>query len=45
MATQIYPDQKLIAPAVLLYVLVSAIASAPYVLWRRKLHKRLATAA
>jgi BASS family bile acid:Na+ symporter len=44
MATQIYADQQLIAPAVLLYILVSAIASAPYVLWRRRLHKRLAPA-
>jgi BASS family bile acid:Na+ symporter len=34
MATQIYPDQKLIAPAVLFYLIVSAIASTPYTLWR-----------
>jgi BASS family bile acid:Na+ symporter len=38
-ATDIFPDQKLVAPALLLYLLVGAIASAPYVMWRRRLHK------
>jgi bile acid:Na+ symporter, BASS family len=44
-ATEIFPDQELVAPALLLYLLVGAIALAPYVLWRRNLHKRLAPAA
>jgi bile acid:Na+ symporter, BASS family len=36
-ATQIYPDQKLVAPALLLYLIVGAITSTPYVMWRRRL--------
>jgi bile acid:Na+ symporter, BASS family len=40
-----FPDQKLVAPAMLLYVLIGAIASTPYIVWRRRLHKRLAPAA
>jgi BASS family bile acid:Na+ symporter len=44
-AAGIFPDEKLVAPALLLYLLVGAIASAPYVLWRWNLHKRLAPAA
>jgi BASS family bile acid:Na+ symporter len=43
-ASQMFPDQELVAPALLLYLLVGAIASAPYALWRWKLHKRLAAA-
>jgi BASS family bile acid:Na+ symporter len=38
--TAAYPDQKLVAAAVVLYVLVSAVASAPYTAWRRRLHAR-----
>jgi predicted Na+-dependent transporter len=45
MATAVFPDQKLVAPALLLYLVVSGIASAPYVLWRRRTHKGLAPAA
>jgi bile acid:Na+ symporter, BASS family len=44
-ASEIFPDQQLVAPALLLYLLVGAIASAPYALWRWKRHKRLAPAA
>jgi len=44
LATAVFPDQPLIAPALLLYLVVSAIASAPYVIWRRRLHKELAPA-
>jgi bile acid:Na+ symporter, BASS family len=44
-ATGMFPDQKLVAPALLLYLLVSAIASIPYVLWRSQLHKRSARVA
>jgi BASS family bile acid:Na+ symporter len=40
-----FPDEKLVAPALMLYVLVSAIVSVPYVLWRRKLHRGSAAAA
>jgi bile acid:Na+ symporter, BASS family len=35
-ATQNFPDAKLVAPAVLLYLLVCTIASLPYVFWRKK---------
>jgi bile acid:Na+ symporter, BASS family len=31
-----FPDAKLVAPAVLLYLLVSAVASVPYVMWRKR---------
>jgi BASS family bile acid:Na+ symporter len=34
-----FPDEKLVAPAVLLYILVAFIASTPYVMWRRRAHK------
>jgi BASS family bile acid:Na+ symporter len=44
-ASEIFPDQELVAPALLLYLLVGAIASAPYTLWRWKLHKKLASTA
>jgi bile acid:Na+ symporter, BASS family len=40
-ATEMFPDQVLVAPALLLYVFISGIASAPYVLWRRHLRKRV----
>jgi bile acid:Na+ symporter, BASS family len=33
-----FPDEKLVAPALLLYLLVGAIASAPYVRWRKRRH-------
>jgi bile acid:Na+ symporter, BASS family len=35
-ATQNFPEAKLVAPAVLLYLLVCTIASLPYVSWRKK---------
>jgi bile acid:Na+ symporter, BASS family len=35
-ATGIFPDQELVAPALLLYLLVGAIASVPYALWCRR---------
>jgi bile acid:Na+ symporter, BASS family len=38
-ATEIFPDQELVAPALLLSLLVGAIASAPYALWRRTLQR------
>ncbi|HME38644.1 MAG TPA: hypothetical protein VKG63_06755 [Steroidobacteraceae bacterium] len=38
-ATGNFPGQKLVAPALLLYLLVGAIASAPYVLWRKRQRK------
>jgi predicted Na+-dependent transporter len=44
LATAVFPEQTLVAPALLLYLVVSAMASAPYVLWRRRLHKELAAA-
>jgi bile acid:Na+ symporter, BASS family len=37
-AAGIFPDEKLVAPALLLYLLVGAIASAPYVMWRKRRH-------
>jgi BASS family bile acid:Na+ symporter len=40
-----FPDETLIAPALMLYLLVSAIVSAPYVRWRQNLKKRLPSAA
>jgi bile acid:Na+ symporter, BASS family len=39
-----FPGQKLVAPALILYLLVATIASAPYVVWRSRQHKRLAPA-
>jgi bile acid:Na+ symporter, BASS family len=41
-ATQIIPTQTLVAPALILYLIVGAISSAPYVLWRMRRQKRLA---
>jgi bile acid:Na+ symporter, BASS family len=38
------PDEKLVAPAVLLYLLVSVVASAPYVMWRKRRKSDLVTA-
>jgi BASS family bile acid:Na+ symporter len=40
-ATEMFPDQVLVAPALLLYMFISGIASAPYVLWRLQLRKRV----
>jgi BASS family bile acid:Na+ symporter len=40
-----FPDETLIAPALMLYLLVSAIVSTPYVRWRQNLKKRLPPAA
>jgi bile acid:Na+ symporter, BASS family len=40
-ATQMFPDQHLVAPALLLYLFVSGIASAPYILWRMRQRKKL----
>jgi BASS family bile acid:Na+ symporter len=39
-----FPDEKLMAPALMLYLLVSAIVSTPYVLWRRRLHRNRSAA-
>jgi BASS family bile acid:Na+ symporter len=40
-----FPDETLVAPALMLYLLISAIVSAPYVRWRRNLMKRSPPAA
>ena len=34
-----FPGEKLVAPAVMLYLIVGAIASAPYVIWRKRPRK------
>jgi BASS family bile acid:Na+ symporter len=34
-----FPDEQLVAPALMLYLLVGAIASAPYVAWRKRQHR------
>jgi BASS family bile acid:Na+ symporter len=44
-ASELFPDQELVEPALVLYLVVGAIASAPYALWRWKRHKRLTPAA
>jgi bile acid:Na+ symporter, BASS family len=33
-----FPGEKLVAPALMLYLLVGAIVSAPYVMWRKRRH-------
>jgi BASS family bile acid:Na+ symporter len=40
-----FPDETLVAPALILYLLISAIVSAPYVRWRRSLMKKSPPAA
>lgn len=35
-----FPDEKLAPAAVLLYLIVSTVASAPYTAWRKRLHAR-----
>jgi BASS family bile acid:Na+ symporter len=40
-ATANFPDEKLVAPAVMLYILISVIASIPYVMWRKGQRKGL----
>ena len=40
-----FPEQKLVAPAMVLYVIVGAVASVPYTQWPRRLFKRAAPAA
>jgi bile acid:Na+ symporter, BASS family len=35
----IFPAEKLVAPALMLYLLVGALASAPYVRWRKHQHR------
>jgi bile acid:Na+ symporter, BASS family len=47
LAAAVFPEQTLVAPALLLYLVVSAIASTPYVLWRRRrrMHAGMAPAA
>jgi bile acid:Na+ symporter, BASS family len=35
-ATGIFPDNKLIAPAIIIYLIVGTIASAPYGIWRKR---------
>jgi bile acid:Na+ symporter, BASS family len=39
-ATGIFPDNKLIGPALILYLIVAAIATAPYGVWRKRLLKK-----
>jgi bile acid:Na+ symporter, BASS family len=39
-ATGNFPNETLIAPALMLYLLVGVVVAAPYVMWRRTLHKR-----
>jgi BASS family bile acid:Na+ symporter len=42
LGASLYPDQKkLIAVAVLLYLIVATISTIPYTQWRRKLHERI----
>ncbi len=42
LGASLYPDQKkLIAVAVLLYLIVATIATIPYTQWRRKRHERI----
>jgi bile acid:Na+ symporter, BASS family len=36
----VFPDEKAVPAAVVLYLLVSAVVSAPYVVWRKRLHGR-----
>jgi BASS family bile acid:Na+ symporter len=36
----VFPDEKAVPAAVVLYLLVSAVVSAPYVAWRKRLHGR-----
>jgi bile acid:Na+ symporter, BASS family len=43
-ASGAFPGQKLVAPALVLYLLICFIATLPYVLWRWRAHKRLAPA-
>jgi BASS family bile acid:Na+ symporter len=43
-ATANFPDTKLVAPAVLLYLLVCTVFSAPYVMWRKRQNKDLLAA-
>jgi BASS family bile acid:Na+ symporter len=38
-AAGIFPGGTLVAPALMLYLLVTAIASAPYVMWRKRRHR------
>ncbi len=40
-----FPEETLVAPALMLYLLISAIVSVPYVRWRRNLKKTLPPAA
>jgi uncharacterized membrane protein len=34
-----FPGEKLMAPALILYLIVGAIASVPYVKWRKRRHQ------
>ncbi len=43
-ATSNFPQQKLVLPAILLYLLVNAIMSIPYLVWRRRKHTKMANA-
>ena len=38
-----FPDIRETVPAIFLYVLVSAIATAPYFMWRKKSHAAATT--
>lgn len=44
-ATANFPDQKLVPAALVLYLLVNALVSAPYTVWRKRRRARLAMAA
>jgi bile acid:Na+ symporter, BASS family len=38
-----FPGEKLVGPALMLYLIVGAIATAPYVMWRKRQRKRTDT--
>ena len=44
-AASSFPDERLVEPAMILYLLIGTVASTPYVAWRKRLRKRLAPAA
>jgi BASS family bile acid:Na+ symporter len=40
-AASSFPDEKLVEPAMILYMAIGAVVSIPYVAWRKRVHKRL----
>ena len=44
-AASSFPGEKLVEPAMILYVAISLVVSRPYVVWRRRLRNRLVSAA